>query len=322
MTPSSRDASVAVSRPLILPAARMHSPGPRVQHAGARPAKGPVDAAPSPRGRALRWTALCALGAWALVESFGLGAALLADGPDAAVDLAVAGVALAAAVVSSIAGFAFSALAGSALAHLHVDPLHAVQTMVVCSTASQLYAVWKIRAAIRWRPIAPMLAGGALTVPLGVWLLHHVDAVVYAVALGGFMMAYGCYAVARRGARVLRGHRALEVAVGALGGITGGLAGFPGAFVTIWCALRGFDKLRQRATYQPYILVMQVLTLACLWSSPGAPALWHAAAFVPFALLGALAGFALFERMTDHQFGKAVGALLVVSGLGLLARAL
>ena len=32
----------------------------------------------------------------------------------------------------------------------------------------------------------------------------------------------------------------------------------PGSFVTIWCSMRGWDKLRQRATYQPFILAMQV----------------------------------------------------------------
>ena len=34
--------------------------------------------------------------------------------------------------------------------------------------------------------------------------------------------------------------------------------------------MRGWDKLRQRAVYQPYILAMQVVTLICLrWASPG-----------------------------------------------------
>ncbi len=36
--------------------------------------------------------------------------------------------------------------------------------------------------------------------------------------------------------------------------ITGGLAGFPGAFVTIWCGLKGWDKAHQRGVYQPFIL--------------------------------------------------------------------
>ena len=272
---------------------------------------------------AVKRSPLIALGVWALVGSWNIAGAFIEQRGDAWIEIATAAVVLLAALVSSIAGFAFSALAASALAYLKMDPAHAVQTMVLCSTASQLYAVWKIRDSIRWMPLWPMLAAGMVTVPLGVWLLRHVDGSFYALGLGVFLTAYGCYVVMRRENRVVRGNAWVDAAVGALGGITGGLAGFPGSFATIWCSMRGWDKLRQRATYQPYILVMQVVTIACLW--------WQASArasvaqnliFVPFALLGAMGGLAVFQRLTNKQFHGAVSILLVVSGIGLLARAL
>ena len=267
--------------------------------------------------------ALVALAVWALVGFWDIARPIIEKRPDAWIEIAVAAVVLLAALVSSIAGFAFSAIAGSALAYLDLDPMHAVQTMVLCSIATQLYAVWKIRESIRWSEIRTMVAAGTATVPLGVWLLARVDASVYAIGLGAFLTAYGCYVVTRRESLVVRGNRWLDAAAGALGGIMGGLAGFPGSFVTIWCAMRGWDKLRQRAVYQPYILVMQVLTIACLW--------WHATAhaavaqaliFVPFALVGAIGGLAVFQRMTNKQFHLAVSLLLVASGIGLVARAL
>ena len=93
--------------------------------------------------------------------------------------------------------------------------------------------------------------------------------------------------------------------------------------MTIWCSLRGWDKLHQRAVYQPYILAMQILTIACLQSQvPSRMAIAQDLAFVPFALLGAVAGLACFQRMTNAQFHSAVSVLLVVSGIGLLGRAL
>jgi uncharacterized membrane protein YfcA len=232
-------------------------------------------------------------------------------------------VVLLSALVSSIAGFAFSALAGSALAYLKIEPVHAVQSMVLWSTASQLYAVWKIRESIRWRPLWPMVVAGTVTVPLGVWLLRHVDGSFYAAGLGIFLTMYGCYMVMRREGHVVRGSRWLDAATGALGGITGGLAGFPGAFVTIWCSMRGWDKLRQRAVYQPYILTMQFATIACLqWQAPTHVSVAQDLTFVPFALLGAIGGLAVFQRLSNKQFHGAVSVLLVVSGIGLLIRAL
>ena len=96
-----------------------------------------TSAGSSGRGTLVMITALIA------IESVRLVAGHAADG-------AVAAVVLLAALVSSIAGFAFAALAGSALAYLRFDPVQAVMTMALCSIAMQAYAVWQLRASIRW----------------------------------------------------------------------------------------------------------------------------------------------------------------------------
>jgi hypothetical protein len=204
-----------------------------------------------------------------------------------------------------------------------VEPVQAVQTMVLCSIATQSYAVWKLRESIRWRTLWPMLIAGATTVPFGVWLLVHVEGTAYAAGLGAFLTIYACYLLLRRGGYVVPGNAWGDALAGALGGIAGGLAGLPGAFVTIWCSMRGWDKLQQRAVYQPYILAMQIVTIACLrWQSPIHDGIAQDLAFVPFALLGAVGGLAVFQRLSQKQFQMAVGLLLAVSGVGLLARVL
>src|SRR5262249_10413411 len=94
-------------------------------------------------------------------------------------------------------------------------------------------------------------------------------------------------------------------------------------FVTIWCSMRGWDKLRQRAVYQPYILAMQIVALVCLrWQAPINVGVVHDLRYVPFALLGAIGGLAGFQRLTTKQFQIAVSVLLGVSGVGLLVQAL
>jgi uncharacterized protein len=274
-------------------------------------------------GQAFARATFAALALWTIMASGTLASGIAQRHDGAWIAIATAAALLLAALVSSIAGFAFSALAGSALAYLEMDAVHAVQTMVLCSIAIQLYAVLKIRESIRWSPLWPMLAAGTATIPFGVWLLRHVDGSFYALGLGVFLTAYGSYVVMRRENRAVRGNAWLDVVAGALGGIAGGLAGFPGAFVTIWCSMRGWDKLRQRAVYQPYILVMQVVTIACLrWQAPTHAGVAQDLRFVPFALLGAIGGLAVFQRMSNKQFHVVVSLLLVASGIGLLARAL
>jgi len=267
--------------------------------------------------------ALLALSAWTAAEFGGIAMAIAESRPDAWLSIGTAAVVMISALLSSIAGFAFAALAGSAFAYFKLDPVSAVRTIVVCSVAIQLYAVWKLRGSVRWRPLWPLLAGGASTLPLGVWLLVRLDASSFAAGLGLLLIGYGGFSLLRRETWIVRGGPWTAAVAGALGGLTGGLAGLPGPSVTIWCSMRGWDKQRQRALYQPYILVMQLLTIACLrWQGPPAAHAAHDLAFVPFALFGAIGGLAVYQRLTHRQFQTATSALLLVSGAGLLARAL
>jgi uncharacterized protein len=267
--------------------------------------------------------ALMALVLWMLSESWGIVAAIVDQREGGWLAAATAAAILLSALASSVAGFAFSAIAGSALAYLKVEPVRAVQMMVVCSIATQFYAVWDIRESIRWRSVLPMIGAGAVTIPLGVWLLLHADALLYAAGLGAFLTAYGCYIAFRRESSGTRGGGWHDAAAGALGGLTGGLAGIPGAPVTIWCSMRGWDKVTQRAVYQPYILAMQIVAIVCLrLQATERLGVAHDVSLVPFALLGAIGGLAIFRLMSNRQFQVAVSALLVISGLGLLGRVL
>ncbi len=266
---------------------------------------------------------LVAVSIWAMLAFGGIASAIAENRQDAWVTIGTAAVVLLSALLSSIVGFAFSAIAGSALAYFKLDPVSAVRTIVFCSCAIQLYAVWKLRASIRFRPLWPLLLGGAFTVPLGVWLLVRIDASIYAAALGLFLVGYGGYVLMRREPRVAPGGRWTAAMAGALGGLSGGLAGLPGVSVTIWCSRRGWDKHQQRAVFQPYILAMQLLTMVCLrWQLPIGVQVIQDLAFVPFALFGAIGGLALYQRLNNAQFHRATSALLLVSGVGLLARTL
>ena len=229
----------------------------------------------------------------------------------------------AASTVSSIAGFAFSALCGALLFHLMDTPVYAVQVMIVCSIAIQILSVATLWRAIDWRSLGVFLIGGFLGVPIGVYLLLHLPTTAYRTVIGSLLIIYGSYLFLRPPVRSLRLGRVSDICAGVLGGITGGLAGFPGAFVTIWCGLKGWDKARQRGVYQPFILGMQPVTLIAIHlmrpsSSVQGQLDWKVCAFVPAALLGAWFGLRIFRRLTDRQFEHVVNALLIASGIGLV----
>ncbi|HEY7845086.1 MAG TPA: sulfite exporter TauE/SafE family protein [Bradyrhizobium sp.] len=249
------------------------------------------------------------------------GAVLSAQGVQGVVYALIA--VFAASTVSSIAGFAFSALCGALLFHLMDNPVRVVCVMIVCSIAIQMLSVAALWRAIDWKSLGVFLIGGFPGVPAGVYLLLHLPTGTYRIVIGSLLVAYGFYMLLRRPVSWLPMGSVSDACAGFLGGVTGGLAGFPGAFVTIWCALKGWDKARQRGVYQPFILSMQPVTLLAIYlmrpsSSVQGSLDWKALAFVPAALLGAWFGLRIFKRLSDRQFELVVNALLIVSGVGLM----
>jgi uncharacterized membrane protein YfcA len=230
---------------------------------------------------------------------------------------------LLASTLSSIAGFAFSAICGVMLLQMMDNPVQVVQIMMVCSIAIQSLSVFVLWRDIDWRGLAKILIGGAAGLPFGVWLLLHLESAGFREAIGALLIAYASYVLLKRPITITRGGWLADICVGFTGGITGGLAGFPGATVTIWCGMRGRDKRRQRGVYQPFILIMQILGLALIAIMRGST---HGGsgfdpndlAFVPAALLGTWFGLNIFGRMSDRVFALTVNLLLLFSGIGLL----
>jgi uncharacterized membrane protein YfcA len=228
-----------------------------------------------------------------------------------------------AAILSSIGGFAFAAICGAMLFQLLPDPVQVVQIMIVCSIVNQASMTWALRRDIDWRGLPVFLAGGIAGVPIGVWVLLNVAHATYTMAFGVLLTAYGLWMLFRRPIRLRFQHPALDVASGFLSGITGGATGFPSSFLTIWVGFKGWDKNRQRALFQPFIVVTQLVALAAI--SFARPSGSHAAGlsieemlYLPGSLLGTAIGMGLFRRLSDTQFGRVVNVMLMVSGLSYL----
>ena len=144
-----------------------------------------------------------ASGSWLIIRLSGVVALCAAGGwlfyaPEATGDHGAAAlVVFVAAILSSVAGFAFSALAGALIFHIAQTGVEAIQIMLVASIAIQAYSVWWMRRSIVARNLMPYLAGGLATIPAGVLLLLHTPWWLHAVGLGVFLMLYGGYVLLR-----------------------------------------------------------------------------------------------------------------------------
>jgi uncharacterized protein len=228
----------------------------------------------------------------------------------------------AAAALSSISGFAFSALCGAALFHTRMDHIQVVQTMLMSSIAIQSLMIITIWKSIDWLRFSRFLAGGLLGIPFGLFILLHVERHLFAVGVGTLLCAYSAYLILRRPFVISPRLGFLDLPIGFAGGITGGAVAFPGAPVTAWCQLKGWSRDQQRGIYQPYILVMQIVSLSLMplfGKTTGGPgfALDHLNS-VPPALAGALIGIYIYQRSSDRVFSVVINSTLFVSGFTLL----
>lgn len=225
-------------------------------------------------------------------------------------------------VIGSMAGFAFSAVAGPLLAYLYADPTDVVRVLLVCSITIQTYCTALLVKTICWRNCGPYLVGGVLTAPLGVLLLTQISPRWYAGAFGTMLVVYGMYSLGRRNQTALRANGTMDVVAGALGGLTGGMAAFPGAVPAIRCSMLGLTKEAQRAICQPYILLMQIWTLC--WVQYVRPIEFQMVSgiglFVPISLLAATIGYATFKRLSGEQFRLIILNVLVLSGGALVCK--
>jgi uncharacterized protein len=223
--------------------------------------------------------------------------------------------------LSSIGGFAFPAICGAMLLHMGDNPIQILQLILTCTIANQAKMTWDLRGAVDWRSLRWFLVGGICGLPIGVWLLFHVDKGLYIHALGAFLVVYGAYMLFGRRI-VLPQYIGCDIAAGFLGGFAGGAMALPAAPVIIWCGTKGWDKGRQRALFQPFILIMQVAALVLISvakSGSGAPYDPFSLVCVPAGLIGTTLGLAFYQTLSDRQFTRTVNVLLVISGIGFLS---
>ena len=225
------------------------------------------------------------------------------------------------ALVSGVAGFAFSAVAGAAL--LHVLPAtEAIPFMMICSIAVQAIIIVVMRRNMKWQGSLFLIIGGVVGIPPALYLLQHVDTWAFRVGFGLFLAIYSAYMIFRPAMACLRQVRMRlhGTAVGFAGGLVGGLTAMPGALPTIWCDLQGMPKDQQRGMVQPFIAAMQVVAIGLMVFHHDLPfkVLVDAAYALPAIVAGTAAGIALFGRMNEAVFRRAILGVLFVAGVALV----
>lgn len=233
--------------------------------------------------------------------------------------------ALIAGFTTGFAGFG-TGLVASGL-WFHALPAPMVPPLVaLAAVAAQLVGLAAVRSAFEWRRATPYLLGGAWGVPLGVAALDLASPDTLRLSVGLFLAGYAGFqllGLVRFGIGN-RGGRAADGAVGVAGGFLGGFAGLSGALPLVWLQMRGGPSARQRATYQPFNLIVLALASAGMAVSGALDArvLAVAALCLPVTLAGAWLGVRAYTGVGERAFRRVVMALLLGSGAILVAQSI
>ncbi|MDP9909927.1 putative membrane protein YfcA [Variovorax boronicumulans] len=226
--------------------------------------------------------------------------------------------------VQGLSGFAFGMVAMSVWAWT-LEPQLAALLALFGALTGQVIAAVTVRRSFDKRILWPFVAGGLVGVPFGVWLLPHLDLVLFKLCLGVLLVLW-CPAMlmSQHLPKVAFGGRFADGVAGAIGGAMAGIGGFSGTIPTLWCTLRGFQRDTQRAVIQNFNLSMLSVAFAVHLASGSigrsvVPLLVLVAAAVAVPVL---LGARLYIGISEVAFRKIVLSLLTLSGVAMLASAL
>jgi uncharacterized membrane protein YfcA len=224
--------------------------------------------------------------------------------------------ALAGGIVNGLTGFG-TALTAMGLWLYAIPPTVAASLAIICSSISQLQTLHLIWRTILWRRVLTFMLPGLLGVPIGTFLLPHIDPRLFKMSVGIFLVAYSSYVLARKVQfNSGWGGSAADGVVGFGGGVLGGIAGLSGVLPIVWTDIRGWTKEQRRA-------VVHGFNIAILWFALVSHAasglltrqvLLQAAIALPGTIGGAWLGGYLYRRLADRGYQRIVMALLLISG--------
>ena len=228
-------------------------------------------------------------------------------------------VALFAGFVRGFAGFGLSAFLVAGMS-LWLSPQSIVPAAMMLEILASVSLLRSVRADVSWRWVRPLIAGYAVSVPLGVWCLSvlpeqplrlAVSAIILSMALillGGFRPGWGDGIGVRLG-------------TGVVAGFLSGLSSIGGMIAATMLFTTSLPAARLRATL--IALFFMSASYGLLWAAQRGlvhrnTLLWVAWLGIPM-LIGIVLGRHGFARATEAQFRHAIlGVLAAVAALGMM----
>jgi len=191
----------------------------------------------------------------------------------------------------------------------------------VLDVLASLLHSWRHREYTQWRELLPLLPFTAVGVLLALFVLKSVHPDILVHFLGLFILGFAVYNLIGPEIHKHCSRRWAGIA-GSIGGLIGTLFGTGGPLYVIYFQLRGLPKSIFRSTIATLFLLdggMRFTGYVISGFYNRDKLLWIALAF-PVMLLGLLVGGRIHTSITQRQFQRAIGVLLIISGIALMLK--
>lgn len=206
-----------------------------------------------------------------------------------------------------------------------LPPVQAVSIAIAMSLVSGIPGALLVRETVKANAVrlGRFVIPGLFGVPVGIALLTALNPSILKLSIGCLLIFYGgFFTIARTLPKFERPAPVGDGLIGFLGGVLGGAASLSGVLPTMWCALRPWTKVEQRAVLQPFNLIMLGFTaVGFAWAGYYTQDVFKVIVLaLPMTLLSSQLGMAIFKFLDDFQFRRLLIGLMLVSGIMIFIR--
>jgi uncharacterized membrane protein YfcA len=221
--------------------------------------------------------------------------------------------------VSGTVGFGF-ALVAVPLLSLLSTPTFAVPFALLSGYIINLVLLVKFKEHIQVEKLFPLLAGALPGIPLGVYLLRHLEGNSVKTMVGGILILFSLWNLLGRREEGHEISRSWAYVTGFSSGLLAGATAMSGPPLLIYLSLSRWEKNITRATLQSFFLVTDACSIIGLAMAGviTSEMVGSMVLYLPAVMVGGATGYLLFKKLNLSLFYKIVLYLLLAMGMVLI----